>query len=315
MIALIARRLLALIPILLVVTFGVFMLESLVPGTAAITLAGGSNATPQSIAHVRAQLHLNDPLIVQYGRWLWAALHLNLGHSLLSSQTVSGQIAQRLPVTFGLAIAALAVGLLIGVPLGIASGLRPRTVVDHSSRFIAAAGISTPNFVVAEFLVIIFAVNLHLLPPSGYTPFTSNPFGWLRDIALPAIALGLGISANIARQLRTSLLDVMRSNFIRTAWAMGGSSRLVVGKHALKNAAIPVITVIGLQMGFLLGGTVVVEQIFAIPGLGMYMIGGITSGDLPIVQGVVLVFVVFAVGMSLLADIGYGLVNPKVRVQ
>lgn len=314
MIQLVLRRLVALVPILWIVSFAVFLLEALVPGSIAITLAGGPTATRQSIDRVRDSLHLNDPILVQYWHWLWGALHLNLGNSLATGQPVASQIAQRLPVTLSLVVAALVVGLLIGVPLGILSGLRPHTNVDRASRLVASLGTSIPNFVLGLFLVIVFAVDVHWFPPSGYTSFTTSPAEWVRDLTLPAIALGVGVSANIARQLRVAVLDVMRTDYIRNSWAVGASPTRVVGKHALKNAAIPVITVIGLQIGFLLGGTVLIEQIFAVPGLGSYMITAISTGDLPVVQAVTLVFVLFAVTMSLLADIGYGLVNPKIRV-
>lgn len=312
--ALIARRLAALVPILLLVSFGVFLLVSLVPGDAAVTLAGGENATPESIAHVRAELHLNEPIVDQYGRWVSHAARLDFGKSLEDGASVSRALRSRIPVTLGLVIAATIVSLLVGVPLGIVSGLRPGGGADRASRLTASLGVAIPNFWLAVVLVAVFAVHYHLLPPSGYVAVTDSLTGWVRHMALPAIALGLASAAALARQLRAELVDVLDATYIRTAWAKGAGARLVVGKHALKNAAIPAVTILGLQIGYLLGGAVIVEQIFALPGLGTYFIRGVLSSDLPVIQGVTVVFVLGQLVMSLLVDMSYGLLNPKVRV-
>ncbi|HZQ59692.1 MAG TPA: ABC transporter permease [Acidimicrobiales bacterium] len=312
--ALIARRLAALVPILLLVSFGVFLLVSLVPGDAAVTLAGGENATPESIAHVRAELHLNEPIVDQYGRWVSHAARLDFGKSLEDGASVSRALRSRIPVTLGLVIAATIVSLLVGVPLGIVSGLRPGGSADRASRLTASLGVAIPNFWLAVVLVAVFAVHYHLLPPSGYVALTDSLTGWVRHMALPAIALGLASAAALARQLRAELVDVLDATYIRTAWAKGAGARLVVGKHALKNAAIPAVTILGLQIGYLLGGAVIVEQIFALPGLGTYFIRGVLSSDLPVIQGVTVVFVLGQLVMSLLVDMSYGLLNPKVRV-
>jgi len=314
MAALIARRLLAIIPILLIVTFAVFMLISLVPGDAAVTLAGGIRATPQKVQQVREQLHLDEPLLQQYWRWLSNAVQGNLGRSFYSRQPVSDEIAARLPVTLGMIVAGMFVTLLIGVPLGLISGMRAGSRVDKSGRLYASVGVAVPDFVIAIVLVVLFAVQWRLLPPSGYVRFTDSPTEWLRYMALPAVALGIASGAVLSRQLRASLVDTMESNYVRAAWARGGRARTVVGKHALKNAAMPVVTVLGLQLGFLVGGTVLLEQIFSIPGMGSYFLRGIDGFDLPVIQGVTIVFVVFMILMSLAVDIAYGFLNPKVRV-
>jgi peptide/nickel transport system permease protein len=315
MTALVARRLVALVPILLLVSFGVFLLASLVPGDAAITLAGGQNATPESIAHVRSQLHLSEPIVDQYGRWLSHAVRLDFGKSLEDGSSVSSSLRSRIPVTLGLVIAATVVSLVIGVPLGIVSALRPGGGADRASRLTASLGIAVPNFWLAVVLVALFAVHWRLLPPSGYRGLTASPTDWARHMALPAIALGAASSAALARQLRAELVDVLDASYIRTAWAKGAQARLVVGKHALKNAAIPAVTVLGLQIGYLLGGAVIVEQIFALPGLGTYFIRAVLSSDLPVIQGVTVVFVLGQLAMSLLVDLSYGVLNPKVRVR
>jgi peptide/nickel transport system permease protein len=311
---LILRRLATIVPVLLLVSLVDFLLLALVPGDPAVTLAGGANATPQAIAHVRAQLKLDDPLMTQYFRWLGDALHGNLGHSLVTGQSVAHQIADRFPVTLGLVVAAAIVAILIGVPLGVLSGVRPGGTLDAGSRTFASIGIAIPSFWLAVILVSVFAVQWHVFPSSGYTRITASFSGWLEHIALPAFTLGLLVAGTLARQLRGALIDALEAPYIRAAWARGGTRRVVLLRHGLKNAAIPAITVFGIQIGYLLGGAVIIEQIFSIPGLGTYMLQGITSHDLPIVQGVAIVFVLFQMTMSLLVDISYGYVNPKVRV-
>jgi peptide/nickel transport system permease protein len=312
---LILRRLFSLIPLLLLVSFGVFMLTALVPGDAATTLAGGENATPERIAAVRAELHLDDPLVDQYGRWLGNAVQGDFGDSLFSHVSVIDDVRDRFPITLGLALAALVVGLTIGVPLGVLSALRPGRSVDKASRVGTSLAIAIPNYWLAIELVVLFAVTWRLLPPSGYVKFTDDPAEWLRHIALPAVALGVWSAASLARQLRASLIDALDARYVRTAWAKGAGTRRVVLKHAMKNAAIPVVTVLGLQIGFLLGGTVIIEQIFSIPGLGPYFIRAVTSFDVPVIQGVAIVFVLITVVLSLLVDISYGLLDPRVRVK
>jgi peptide/nickel transport system permease protein len=312
--SLIGRRLASIVPVLFVVSLGVFFLLALVPGDPAVTLAGGVNATPAQIAHVRAQLHLNDPLVVQYWHWLWGALHGNLGTSLVTGQSVSSQIVARFPVTLGLVVASAIVALIVGIPLGVVSGVRPRGAVDAGARTFSTLGLAIPSFWLAIILVSLFAVHWRLFPPTGYTAITTSFAGWLKDITLPAVTLGLLVGATLARQLRAALIDVLDTPYVRSAWAKGGTRRSVLLRHGLKNASMPVITVFGIQIGYLLGGAVIVEQIFSIPGLGSYMLTGITQHDLPVVQGVAIVFVLFQMAMSLLADISYGYVNPKVRV-
>jgi peptide/nickel transport system permease protein len=311
---LVARRLAMLVPVLLLVSFGVFMLLALVPGDPAVTLAGGTSASPDAIAHVRAQLHLNDPLLVQYGHWLGGVIHLDFGRSLITGIPVAHEISSRLPVTLSLVAAATVVALIVGVPLGIASGSRPGGAVDAGARLISSLGIAIPSFWLAVILVSVFAVHWRIFPPSGFTRLSASPGQWARDITLPAVALGLLVAASLARQLRAGIVDVLHANYIRTAWAKGASPRTVIVRHALQNAAIPAVTVLGVQIGYLLGGAVIIEQIFSIPGVGSYMLQAITSHDLPVVQGVTLVFVVFQTAMSLLVDVSYGFLNPKVRV-
>jgi peptide/nickel transport system permease protein len=311
---LVLRRLLAVIPTLLIVTFGVFLLVKLVPTDPAVTAAGGTFASKEDIERTRKELHLDDSLPSQYLRWLEGAVQGDLGDSYTRRIPVSGELERRVPVTMGLIIAATLFALLLAIPLGILSGLRPNGAVDRASRVYASMAVAIPSFVLAQLLVVAFAVQLKWLPPSGYVKFSESPSEWLRYITLPAISLGVAIGAAITRQLRGALIDELDTNHIRTSWAIGGGRRHVVGRHGLKNAAIPAITIVGLQIAALVGGTVIVEQIFAIPGLGSYLLGAIISGDLPAIQGCVLVLVIVAMAMSLVVDILYALLNPKVRV-
>ncbi|WP_457966987.1 ABC transporter permease [Arthrobacter sp. D1-29] len=311
---LILNRLLSMAPVLLLVSFAVFMLIALIPGDPAVTLAGGDNASPESIAAVRERLNMDEPLIVQYLIWLGGIIRLDLGTSLLSGQNIAAEIAARLPFTLSLTLAAAVVAILVAIPLGVLSGMWPGGRLDEGVRLVASAGIAVPNFWLAVMLVSLFGVQLRLFPPTGYVLPSQSFGGWLETVTLPAIALGVVVSANLARQLRRSLIEVLDSNYIRTAWAKGAGSARVVGVHALKNAAIPAVTVFGVQLGNLLGGAIIIESIFAIPGLGTYMLQAISSQDLPVVQGVVLIFVVFQLVLSLLVDISYGYLNPKVRI-
>lgn len=314
MMRLVARRLVAVVPTLLIVTFLVFLLVKLSPADPAVIAAGGTFATPEEIAEAREDLRLDDPLLSQYFRWVKGAVQGDFGDSYTRGTPVSDELAGRVPVTLSLIFAATVFGLLIAVPLGILSGLRPNGAVDKASRLYASLSVAIPSFVLAQLLVVVFAVELKWLPPSGYSKLGDDPLEWLRFIALPAIALGVGIGAAVTRQLRGALIDELDTNYIRTSWAIGGGRRRVVGRHGLKNAAIPAITILGLQVAGLVGGTVIVEQIFSIPGIGTYLLFAIVSADLPTIQGCVLVLVIAAIAMSLIVDVLYALLNPKVRV-
>ncbi len=317
MLGLIARRVLTLIPILLIVSFGVFMLSALLPGNPAVTLAGGEAATRERVEEITQQLRLDDPLVERYGRWLGDAVRLDFGSSLFVGDriTVWQEIKTRLPVTASLAFAALTVGLLIGVPIGIVSGMKPGRTIDRIGVSGTSIGLAIPNFFVAMLLIVVLARGRDpFFPTSGFNRLSEGIGPWLKTVTLPALSLGLVSASSVARQLRAALIDVMGSNYVRTAWATGQSPLRVVGKYALKNAGIPAVTVVALQLTFLLGGTVIIEQLFGIPGLGSYLIRALTNQDVPVIQGVVLFFVISNVTINLLLDITYGFLNPKVRV-
>lgn len=313
MIGLVVRRLLSLVPILLVVSFVIFGLVALIPGDAAVTLAGGIDAQPERIEEIRAELDLDDPVVVQYANWLGDAVSLDFGTSLYSQRPVTDELAERLPVTLGLVALVMVIALIGAAIIGIVGGLRPGSVVDRGLLLGSSASIAMPSFWVGLLLIVAFAVKLKWLPPFGYTPFGESPWEWFKGMILPAIALALSSAAVIGRQLRAGLADTMRAPFVRTAWAKGGSTRQVVVGHAVKNSVLPAVTVLGLQLGALLGSTVIIERIFTIPGLGTYLLNAVNSQDLPAVQGVAVLFVLIQVTVSLLVDISYGYLNPKVR--
>jgi len=310
----IINRIASAAPVLFIVSLGVFLLMQLVPGDPAVTLAGGAEATPERIEEVRDELNLDAPVIQQYGNWLVDAVRGDFGESLVTGKSVRSELAFRLPTTFGLALAAGFVALLVGGTLGLLSGLNPGKNIDRFGRLVASIGVSIPSFWLGPLLVIVFAVQRRWLPPSGFVAFSESPMEWLRHIALPAVTLGMYLAAAMGRQLRAALIDVLDSNYVRTLWAKGATQRLVLVKHALRNAAIPAITVFGLQFANLIGGTVIVEQIFGIPGLGDYLLRSILASDIPVIQGATMLFVVTQVVISLLVDVSYGALNPKVRV-
>lgn len=310
----IARRLLALIPLMLIVSFMVYSLVAFLPGDPAVAIAGGPEATPEEIEAVREQLGLNDPFFQQYGRWLANALQGDLGESLYTDRSVSDEITRRFPITFSVAIGAIMFSLIIGTAAGILAGLRQGRTADRGVTVATSVGLAIPSFWLALMLVVVFAVELRWLPAINYVKFGDDPRGWAEHLIMPWIALGIGAAASVARQVRGALVDVLDQDYIRTARSKGLAGHKVIGKHALKNAAMPAITVLGIQFAYLLGGTVIIESIFSIPGLGGYIIGAISGRDLPVIQGTVLMMAVIFVVLNLLVDILYAVVNPKVRV-
>lgn len=314
MIGYIARRLLSLVPLLLLISFFVFAMSFAVPGDPARTLAGGMHADPAHVREVRHDLGFDKPIVTQYGHWLGHAVSGNLGNSLLRKTSVAGEIKQRFPVTFSMAIGALFFMLLLGLPIGIVAATRQGSLADKAATVTTSAAIALPDFWLAMILVVAFAVKLKVLPAISYVPFSQSPVEWARHLLLPCIALGLGGAASLARQLRGSLIDVLDEDYIRTAAAKGLRGRMIIGKHALKNAAIVPVTVLGIQFAYLLGGTVVLENIFSIPGIGQYFFLALNARDLPVIQGVTLVVALTFVLLNLMVDVLYAYINPKVRL-
>jgi peptide/nickel transport system permease protein len=310
----ILRRLLALIPLLLIVSFIVYGLELLVPGDPARNILG-LNAHEDVVRTLRHHLWLDRGFLAQYWHWLSGVLHGDLGNSWFRpTENVRTEIAHRFPVTFSMAIGALAVTILIGLPLGLISGTRPQSLRDRGVTVTTAAAIAAPDFWLGMMLIIVFAVNLQVLPASHYVPFAVNPGLWYRHLVLVWFAMGIPGAASFSRQLRGSLIDSMEQDYVRTARAKGLSERRVVLKHAMKNASLAPVTVLGLQFAYTLGGTIVLENIFNYNGLGQYLFDAITTKDLPVIQAVVLVIALTFVLVNLFVDILYAYLNPKVRI-
>ncbi len=306
-------RLVRLVPTLILVSVVTFSLTYLVPGDPAVTLAGDA-PTPERIAEIRQQLGLDRPIIEQYLSWLGGALTGDFGHSIYGrADTVSGLIAQKLPVDLSLALGGLVVALLFGVPMGIAAATRPGSLVDRAVTAVTSIAVALPSYWVALLLVLFFAVQLRWLPASGYTSPTDDIGLWFQGLILPSIAVGLAMTAEVARQLRTSLVDSLDQQYVRTARAKGLRAHSVIGKHAMKNAAITPLTILGLQIASILGGAVIIEQIFGLPGMGQLAIEAVIQRDIPIIQGVVMTAVVIVVVCNLLVDLSYSWLNPRAR--
>jgi peptide/nickel transport system permease protein len=305
-------RVVTTLPVLVLVTFVVFGLVLLIPGDPAATIAG-PDATVAEVAAVRERLGLDRPVLVQYWDWVTGALAGDLGTSLYTSRPVATSIADGLPVTISLAATALLISLVIAVPTAIVSALRRGTWIDRVATVGSSLGIALPSFWLGLVFVLVFSLALGWLPATGYVPLDEDPAAWLRHILLPALTLGIASAAESARQLRGSIIGVLQQDYVRTARAKGLRERMVIGKHVLKNASVPLVTVLGLQITALLGGAVLVEQVFGVPGLGLVAIGAVTTRDVPVIQGIVLVAVVVAMVCNLLVDLTYGYLNPKVR--
>ena len=310
----ILRRLLSAVPILLLVSLITFGLMRLVPGDPSAVIAGLS-ATPEQIATIRSQLGLDQSWPVQLLRWYGGLLHGDLGRSLLLGQPVVEATFLRLPVTLALSAYALVLTLLIGLVSGIVAALKQNTVIDQAAMLFAMFGISMPSFWLGLLMILLFAVHLGWLPTGGYIAFTDDPIGWLRTSTMPAISLALLQAGLLARITRSTMLEVLRQDYIRTARAKGLPQRLVVFKHALANAMIPITTVIGIILGLLISASVVIETMFSIPGMGQLLTQAVLNRDYPMVQGGLLIVTGLLVLTNLLVDMGYALLDPRVRYE
>jgi peptide/nickel transport system permease protein len=308
------RRLIQMIPVLVIVSIAVFSIIHLIPGDPAKIMAG-SSASAERLAALRQQYGLDQPLWVQYLAWLKNVASGNLGVSLINKFPVNTLILQRVPATVELAIAAAIIGVLLAFPLGIMSALRPGSLIDFMTTLFSALSFAVPGFWLAILLILLFSLELKLLPPSGRPQFSEQPLEHLKSLIMPALTLGIAMAAKLTRFLRSSMLDVLDQDYIRTARAKGLVESLIINRHAVRNALIPVITVFGLQMGDLLSGAIIVESIFAWPGVGRLTIQAIGWRDYSILQASVM-FIVFAfLGVNLLTDLAYGLINPRIRYE
>ena len=306
------RRLLGAVPILLIVSLITFAMIHLIPGDPAAAIAGMS-ATPEQIANIRRDLGLDQPLLAQLGDWYFNLLHGDLGRSLLLGQPVVQATMLRLPVTLALSAYALVLTLLIGLVSGILAALRQNTWVDQAAMVFAMLGISLPSFYLGLLMIIVLGVDLRWLPTGGYIAFTDDPLGWLATSTMPAISLALLLAGLLARITRSTMLEVLRQDFIRTARAKGLPNRTVVMKHALANALIPITTVLGIIVSLLISGSVVVESLFSIPGIGQLLTQAVLNRDYPMVQGGLLITTALLVLINIGVDVCYALLDPRVR--
>jgi peptide/nickel transport system permease protein len=312
MLAFIVRRVAIIVPTLLFVTILIFGLQQLLPGDPAVVLAG-EERDPNVVAYLREKLHLDEPLPVRYFYWIKGVVHGDLGESLRMQKPVSELIMEKLPVTLELACFAIVIALLIGIPAGIVSAVKRGTAWDYGANVVALWGLSTPNFWLGIMLILLFSVTLGWLPASGFV----SPFeDWRANVAaliMPAFVLGNAIAAVLMRHTRSAMLQVLSSDYVRTARAKGLPETSVVLKHALRNALIPVITLGALELGTLLSGAVLTEQVFSIPGFGKLIVDAVFNRDYAVVQGVVLFTATAYIVLNLIADILYVIVNPRIR--
>ena len=308
----VARRLLALVPTLFFVSVLIFLLQQLLPGDPALALAG-EEQDPAAVAAIRAKYHLDRPIVVQYRIWLGNVVRGNFGESLRSRIPVSDLLASKLPVTIELAICSMLVALLLGLPAGIISATRKGTPLDFTANLIALSGLSVPHFWLGIMLILLFAVRLGWLPASGYATPWEDPLRNLTTLLLPSFVLGTGVAGVMMRHTRSAMMQTLDADYVRTARAKSVPERLVVLKHALRNALIPVITLGAIKFGRLLSGAVLTEQIFNIPGFGKLLVDGVFNRDYAVVQAVVLVSATLYVLLNLLADVLYFVANPRMR--
>ncbi|WP_376096960.1 ABC transporter permease [Roseomonas sp. CCTCC AB2023176] len=307
-----AGRLLTALPVLLLVSLLSFAIVWIVPGDVAAEMAGPT-ATAAELARLRERLGLDKPLLDQLIGWYAALARGDLGESILLRQGVGAAIVERLPVTLSLTVLALVIALVVGTALGIVAAVRAGGVADRAAMGTALIGFSVPDFWLGLVLVYVFAVQLAWLPTGGFTPFTQDPLAWLRSMALPAATLALSQIGLFARMTRAAMLEVLRQDYVRTARAKGMPGWIVVGKHAFRNALIPIVTVAGIALGVLLGGAVVVEQVFSLPGVGRLIVGAIQRRDYPVIQGGLLLTATIFVLVNLAVDLLYATLDPRLR--
>jgi len=312
MLLFILRRILISIPTLILVSIFVFALQKLLPGDPILVMAG-EDRDPEVIAMLRERYRMNEPIVMQYFYWAADVLRGDLGTSLRTNEPVLSLIASKLPVTIQLAIMSMLFAILIGIPAGILSAARKGTWVDWLANIIALSGLSIPNFWLGIMLILLVSVNLGWLPASGYESFFVDPWKSLQTMIMPAFVLGTALAATLMRHTRSAMLGVLQADYVRTARAKGLRGRIVILKHAFRNAVLPVVTLTALLFGELLAGAVLTEQIFTIPGFGKLIVDAVFNRDYAVVQGVVLCTAVGFILMNLIADVLYVILNPRLR--
>lgn len=309
----IVRRVGAALIVLFLSSILVFVGIRALPGDPVLALSG-EERDPVALEQTREKYGLDEPVPVQYLKWLGHALQGDLGESTRTGLEITPMIAERLPITLELAALSVMIGLLLGIPAGVLAAVRRGFVADYTTTSVALIGISIPNFFLGLILILVFAVNLRWLPASGYVPFFEDPIENLKRMIMPAFVLGTGLAAVVMRQVRSSMLESLGADYVRTARAKGLSEPAVVTVHALRNSLITVVTLVGLQMGALISGAVITEQIFVIPGFGKLTVDAIFERDFPLIQGVVLVAAAGYVLVNLTVDVVYSLINPRIRI-
>jgi peptide/nickel transport system permease protein len=312
MLTYIVRRLAIAIPTLVLVSVFVFTLQKLLPGDPALVMAG-EDRNPEAIEFIREKYHLNKPVLVQYAYWMQALLQGDMGISLRTSQPVLGLIGAKLPVTIQLALMAITIAFVIGVPAGILSAVKKGTAIDYIANIVALSGLSVPNFWLGIMLILLVSVQLGWLPASGYVSPFVDPLRSLQTMIMPAFVLGTSLAATLMRHTRSAMLGVLKADYVRTARAKGIREWAVIVKHAFRNALLPIVTLSALLFGELLGGAVLTEQIFTIPGFGKLIVDAVFTRDYAVVQGVVLCAAAGVILINLVADVLYFLVNPRMR--
>jgi peptide/nickel transport system permease protein len=308
----IVRRLLATIPVAGVVAVFVFLLLHLGPGDPAAVVAG-SYAMPKDVERIREKLGLNEPIHIQFGKWISNVVQGDLGDSIFSEMPVTTLIAQRIQPTLSLAAASILVAIILAVPLGVVAAWRAGTWIDYLVMIFAVLGFSVPVFVIGYVLMYGFSIRAHLFPVQGFVSLREGVLPFLRSITLPSLALGLIYAALIARITRASVLEVLGEDYIRTAHAKGLQPRAVLLRHALKNASVPIVTIIGVGIGMLIGGVVVTESVFNIPGLGRLVVDSVLARDYPVIQGIILMFSGIYLLINLIVDISYTFLDPRIH--
>lgn len=313
MIAYIVRRLVLVLPVMLLVGTITFLLIHMTPGDPAAVMLG-PEATPEQVERLQDELGLNEPLVVQYPRWLLGVLKLDLGRSIFLDRPVSQAIAERAMPTFQLTVYALLIAVGIGVPAGVLAVLKRDSIIDRLLLLLALTGTAIADFFLGMLLILLFAVVLHWLPSGGYVAFSDDPIGHFRVMLLPSLALGVSIAGLPARLIRTTMLDVLQEDFVRVAVSKGLSPWVVTTRHIFRNALLPAVTVLGYTLGDLLGGAVVVETVFSMPGMGQLVVNSIARRDFPVIQGVVMVIALAYLVSNLVVDVLYVALDPRVRV-
>lgn len=307
------RRVAISVVTLFVISLIVFTGVRMIPGDPARVM-GGTDADAAGLAEIRQKYGLDDPVPLQYLRWIGLALRGDLGESIRTRESVVWTVARKLPITIELAGLSLLIALAIAIPAGVFSAARRNTVWDLLANAVSLCGLSVPSFWLGIMLILFLSVRLHWLPASGFVPLWESPLGNLQRMIMPAFVLGAGLAAVLMRQTRNSMIEILSADYIRTAWSKGLAGRAVIFRHAFRNGLIPVVTILGLQTGALMGGAVVTEQIFVVPGFGRLIVEAVFTRDYPLVQGVVLITASAYVFVNLLVDLSYSLLNPRIRI-